>query len=143
MFRPGSCAASGAMAVTSDTTEVVTPPAASIWRSAASSVRADRPPQASTGMMGMLKSIGIEKGKDFKPDAATQNILKSAAQEAQAKHGLHPTPRASKRGSRDHVAGQHRLFLNHSVETLKETLVEVGKAIEGFAVDVDETTCTW
>jgi 3-oxoacyl-[acyl-carrier protein] reductase len=49
MFRPGSCAASGAMAVTSDTTEVVTPPAASIWRSAASSVRADRPPQASTG----------------------------------------------------------------------------------------------
>jgi hypothetical protein len=36
-------------------------------------------------MMGMLKSIGIEKGKDFKPDAATQSILKSAAQEAQAK----------------------------------------------------------
>jgi hypothetical protein len=35
-------------------------------------------------MMGMLKSIGIEKGKDFKPDAATQGILKSAAQEAQA-----------------------------------------------------------
>ena len=27
----------------------------------------------------MLKSIGIEKGKDFKPDAATQSILKSAA----------------------------------------------------------------
>jgi hypothetical protein len=35
-------------------------------------------------MMGMLKSIGIEKGKDFKPDAATQSILRSAAQEAQA-----------------------------------------------------------
>src|SRR5712671_3006828 len=35
-------------------------------------------------MMGMLKSIGIEKGKDFKPTAATQSILKSAAQEAQA-----------------------------------------------------------
>jgi hypothetical protein len=49
VFRPGSRAKSGAMAVTSDTTEVVTPPAASIWRSAASSVRADRPPQASTG----------------------------------------------------------------------------------------------
>ena len=32
----------------------------------------------------VLKSIGIEKGKDFKPDAATQSILKSAAQEAQA-----------------------------------------------------------
>jgi len=35
-------------------------------------------------VMGMLKSIGIEKGKDFKPTAATQSILKSAAQEAQA-----------------------------------------------------------
>jgi len=35
-------------------------------------------------IMGMLKSIGIEKGKNFKPDAATQSILKSAAQEAQA-----------------------------------------------------------
>jgi len=35
--------------------------------------------------MGMLKSIGIEKGKEFKPDAATQRILKAAAQEAQAK----------------------------------------------------------
>jgi hypothetical protein len=34
--------------------------------------------------MGMLMSIGIEKGKDFKPDAATQNILRGAAQEAQA-----------------------------------------------------------
>src|SRR3984893_5344259 len=49
VFLPGSRAKSGAMAVTSDTTEVVTPPAASIWRSAASSVRADIPPQASTG----------------------------------------------------------------------------------------------
>jgi hypothetical protein len=36
-------------------------------------------------IMGMLKSIGIEKGKDFKSDAATQSILKSAAQEAQAR----------------------------------------------------------
>ena len=35
-------------------------------------------------IMGMLKSIGIEKGRDFKPDAATRSILKSAAQEAQA-----------------------------------------------------------
>src|SRR5246127_2326907 len=49
VFLPGSRAKSGAMAVTSDTTEVVTPPAASIWRSAASSVRADSPPQAWTG----------------------------------------------------------------------------------------------
>ena len=31
--------------------------------------------------MGMLLSIGIEKGKEFNPDAATQSILKSAAQE--------------------------------------------------------------
>jgi hypothetical protein len=31
--------------------------------------------------MGMLKSIGIEKGKEFKPDAATQPILKAAAEE--------------------------------------------------------------
>ena len=35
--------------------------------------------------MGMLKSIGIEKGKEFKPDAAMQRILKAGAQEAQAK----------------------------------------------------------
>lgn len=34
--------------------------------------------------MGMLKSIGIEKGKAFKPDAATQTILRAAAQEAKA-----------------------------------------------------------
>jgi len=34
-------------------------------------------------VMGMLKSIGIEKGKDFKPDAAMQNILRAAVQEAQ------------------------------------------------------------
>jgi len=34
-------------------------------------------------MMGMLKSIGIEKGKDFKPDAAMQNTLRAAVQEAQ------------------------------------------------------------
>jgi hypothetical protein len=31
--------------------------------------------------MGMLQSIGIEKGKEFKPDAATNEILKAAAQE--------------------------------------------------------------
>jgi Protein of unknown function (DUF1214)/FG-GAP-like repeat len=31
--------------------------------------------------MGMLRSIGIEKGKEFKPDAATRRIFKAAAQE--------------------------------------------------------------
>ena len=31
--------------------------------------------------MGMLQSVGIEKGKDFKPDDATKRILKAAAQE--------------------------------------------------------------
>jgi hypothetical protein len=31
--------------------------------------------------MGMLKSLGIEKGKRFKPELATQRILKEAAQE--------------------------------------------------------------
>jgi hypothetical protein len=35
-------------------------------------------------MIDMLKSIGIEKGKPFNPDAKTQDILNSAAQEAQA-----------------------------------------------------------
>jgi hypothetical protein len=35
-------------------------------------------------MMGMLKSIGIEKGKQFQPDAATQHIFREAGQEAQA-----------------------------------------------------------
>lgn len=34
--------------------------------------------------MGMLKSVGIEKGKAFDPDAAMQGMLKSAAQEAHA-----------------------------------------------------------
>jgi hypothetical protein len=34
-------------------------------------------------VMGMLKSIGIEKGKEFKPDAAMQNILRAAVREAQ------------------------------------------------------------
>ena len=35
-------------------------------------------------MMGMLLPLGIEKGKEFKPDAATVAILKDAAAEAQA-----------------------------------------------------------
>ena len=35
-------------------------------------------------MIDMLKSIGIEKGKPFKPDAKTQEILNSAAREAKA-----------------------------------------------------------
>jgi hypothetical protein len=35
-------------------------------------------------MMGMLLPLGIEKGKEFKPDAATVAVLKEAAAEAQA-----------------------------------------------------------
>ena len=35
-------------------------------------------------MMGMLMSLGIEKGKEFKPDAATRRVFKEAAQEAHA-----------------------------------------------------------
>jgi hypothetical protein len=35
-------------------------------------------------MIDQLKTIGIEKGKAFKPDAKTQGILKDAAREAQA-----------------------------------------------------------
>jgi hypothetical protein len=35
-------------------------------------------------MMGMLLPLGIEKGKEFKPDAATVAQLKTAAAEAQA-----------------------------------------------------------
>jgi hypothetical protein len=35
-------------------------------------------------MIDVLKSLGIEKGKSFKPDPATQEILKGAAADAQA-----------------------------------------------------------
>jgi hypothetical protein len=35
-------------------------------------------------MIGMLKSIGIEKGKPFNPDTQTQDVLNSAAREARA-----------------------------------------------------------
>jgi hypothetical protein len=35
-------------------------------------------------MMGMLKSIGIEKGKKFEPDAATRRLFSAAGQEGQA-----------------------------------------------------------
>jgi hypothetical protein len=35
-------------------------------------------------MMGMLLPLGIEKGKDFKPDVATAARLNSAAAEAHA-----------------------------------------------------------
>jgi hypothetical protein len=35
-------------------------------------------------MMGMLLALGIEKGKDFKPDAASVELLNSAAAEAHA-----------------------------------------------------------
>jgi hypothetical protein len=35
-------------------------------------------------MIDMLKSIGIEKGKPFDPDAQTQDVLNSAAREARA-----------------------------------------------------------
>jgi hypothetical protein len=37
-----------------------------------------------SAMMGMLLTIGIEKGKDFKPDEATQTALRAGAQEAHA-----------------------------------------------------------
>ena len=49
-------------------------------------------------MIDSLKSIGIEKGKPFKPDADTQNILNAAAREAHAflddkyEHGYFPPP---------------------------------------------------
>jgi hypothetical protein len=36
------------------------------------------------GMMGMLRTFGIDKGKDFKPDEPTRAALKAAAQEAHA-----------------------------------------------------------
>ena len=35
-------------------------------------------------MMGMLLPLGIERGKDFKPDADTVALLRSAAKEAHA-----------------------------------------------------------
>jgi hypothetical protein len=35
-------------------------------------------------MIDMLRSIGIEKGKPFNPDAKTEAILNSAAREARA-----------------------------------------------------------
>jgi hypothetical protein len=35
-------------------------------------------------MLGMLRTLGIEKGKEFKPDAATQAVLKQAINEAHA-----------------------------------------------------------
>jgi hypothetical protein len=35
-------------------------------------------------VIDQLKSIGIEKGKDFKPDATTQDLLNDAAREAHA-----------------------------------------------------------
>jgi hypothetical protein len=35
-------------------------------------------------MMGMLLPLGIEKGKEFKPDAATAALLRTAAAEALA-----------------------------------------------------------
>jgi hypothetical protein len=35
-------------------------------------------------MMGQLRSLGIEKGKEFKPNQATQAVLRSAVQEAHA-----------------------------------------------------------
>ena len=35
-------------------------------------------------MMGMLRPLGIKKGKEFKPDAATVVLLKAAAKEAHA-----------------------------------------------------------
>ena len=38
---------------------------------------------------------------------------------------------------RDWIARQHRFFLDHAVEPLKKTLVEIGNAIEGFSVNID------
>ena len=48
-------------------------------------------------MMGMLLPLGIEKGKDFKPDATTVAQLKSAAAEAHA-WLLASSPRSSRTG---------------------------------------------
>src|SRR5258707_7893060 len=35
-------------------------------------------------MLGLLRPLGIEKGKRFKPDAATRVVLKQASHEVQA-----------------------------------------------------------
>jgi hypothetical protein len=35
-------------------------------------------------MMGLMVPLGIEKGKDFKPDTATQSLLAKSASEAHA-----------------------------------------------------------
>jgi hypothetical protein len=40
--------------------------------------------QRDRAMIDQLKSIGIEKGKPFQPDAKTQDILNAAVREAQA-----------------------------------------------------------
>ena len=57
-------------------------------------------------MMGMLLPLGIEKGKDFKPDVTTVTRLNSAAAEAHAwllaqiprlRHGLVARSAASRR----------------------------------------------
>ena len=37
-----------------------------------------------SGMLETLRAVGIEKGKDFRPDAATQTVLEAAAQQAHA-----------------------------------------------------------
>ena len=39
-------------------------------------------------MIDFLKTIGIEKGKPFKPDAKTKSILDDAAREARAQVAL-------------------------------------------------------
>jgi len=69
-------------------------------------------------MIDHLKSIGIEKGKSFKPDASTRHALEEAAREVSAwidlkYEDLYATPyfsgtRTKKRGWLDHCAIRRR-----------------------------------
>src|SRR5262249_23128556 len=58
---------------------------ASFFRSLDRIVQSEPWLQRDRAMIDQLKSIGIEKGKPFNPDAKTQDILTPAAREAQAR----------------------------------------------------------
>lgn len=54
------------------------------YSSLARMVNEELAPARDLEMLGLLRPLGIEKGKKFKPDAATRSILKEAGQEVHA-----------------------------------------------------------
>jgi len=87
-------------------------------------------------MIDMLKSIGIERGKEFTPDATTKSILKDAAGEAQAWFDLR-----FETSFPPYYRG--RQWIAAAPPDAMETLGTLFEKREGYAVDARALVSHW